>query len=58
MGVANIIERGLAPNLTNQELASMALEEDQAARAAAKRGNMAAARQHRTEADRLAALLK
>lgn len=58
MSVAQILETGLAPGLTNQEIASLALAEDQAARRALARGERETFLEHRREADRLADMLK
>ena len=57
MPVADIIRLGLAP-MTNQQIADMALAEDQARRAAERRGDSATAAAHDREAERLAALLR
>lgn len=58
MPVADIIRLGLAPGMTNQQIADMALAEDQARRAAERRGDSATAAAHDREAERLAALLR
>lgn len=44
--------------MTNQQLADMALQEDQAARAARARGHYDAAREHQACADQLAELIQ
>lgn len=44
--------------MTNQNLASMALEEDQAARRARRAGRRDEAKMHQTRADELASMLQ
>ncbi len=57
MPVSDLTRLGLA-NLTNQQLAELALEADQAARRARKRGDSQAAAEYQAEADALADQLK
>jgi len=57
MPVADILRLGLA-NMSPQQIADMALEEDRAAREAARRGDTDAARLHDMESAKLCALLE
>lgn len=56
MPIADLLTAGTA-RLTSQQIADLMLVEDRARRAAVQRGDLAAARTHQIERDRLAAAL-
>lgn len=56
MPIADLLTAGTA-RLTSQQIADLMLVEDRARRAAVQRGDLAAARTHQIERDRLGAVL-